>query len=76
MTTIRTLLAFAAVKDLECKQYDFVTAFLNALADKVIFVQQPYGFKEGEDLICQLLWALYGLKQSPLLWHNELSSFL
>lgn len=38
MTTIRTLLAFAAVKDLECKQYDFVTAFLNALADKVIFV--------------------------------------
>jgi hypothetical protein len=40
----------------------------------------PYGFEEhaedGTQLVCFLLRALYGLKQSPLLWYEELTAFL
>ena len=68
---------------LECRQYDIVTAFLNALADKVICVQQPPGFEESNDFVCQLIRALYGLKQLKLRAENkcvyamkELSSYL
>jgi hypothetical protein len=41
------MLALVAKLDLECKQYDLITAFLNALIEKhKIFVKMPYGFKE------------------------------
>ena len=40
----------------------------------------PHGFEEygtdGTQLICLLQRALYGLKQSPLLWYEELTTFL
>ena len=41
-------------------------------------MRQPRGFerKGSEDLVCQLIKSLYGLKQSPLVWYKELHSFL
>jgi hypothetical protein len=74
------MLALVARLDMECKQYDLVTAFLNALIKKHrIFVEMPHGFEEYEgkmQKICLLRRALYGLKQSPLLWYEELTTFL
>jgi hypothetical protein len=75
------MLALAAKLNLECKQFDLVTAFLNALIKKYkIYVEMPHGFEDyaedGTQLVCLLLRALYGLKQSPLLWHEELTAFL
>jgi hypothetical protein len=66
------MLSIMANKDLECKQFDLITAFLNALMKKYkIYVKQPHGYKEKSDtghiLVCLLLRALYGLKQLPLL---------
>jgi hypothetical protein len=79
--TVKIMLALAAKLNLECKQFDLVTAFLNALIKKYkIYVEIPYGFEDyaedGTQLVCLLLRALYGLKQSPLLWHEELTAFL
>lgn len=56
-------------EDLECYQYDLIAAFLNALiGDHVIYVEQLYGFEEGDgNKVCLLQKALYGLKQAPLL---------
>jgi hypothetical protein len=70
-----------AANDLECQQFDLITAFLNAFIQKFkIFIEQPHGFEilldDRERLVCLLLRALYGLKQSPLLWYDELTSFL
>ena len=59
-----------------CKQYDIITAFLQALLQgRTIYVEQPHGFSTG-NLVCLLLCTLYGLKQSPLLWYEELTKFL
>jgi len=79
--TVKIMLALAAKFDLECKQFDLVTAFLNALIKKYeIYVEMPHGFEEygtdGTQHICLLQRALYGLKQSPLLWYEELTTFL
>jgi hypothetical protein len=65
------MLALVVRLDIECKQYDLVTASLNALIKKHrIFVEMPHSFEEYEgkmQKICLLRRALYGLKQSPLL---------
>jgi hypothetical protein len=72
---MRFLLALAAYFDLEMRQYDAVTAFLNAPLDERIHTLPPPGFgKKGQ--IWLLLMALYGLRRSPHLWHNELSGYL
>lgn len=74
--SLRVLFAMLAEQDLEYYQYDLVAAFLNALiGTHVIYVEQPYGFEEGEDQVCLLLKALYGLKQVPLLWYEEFAKF-
>jgi hypothetical protein len=78
--TVKVMLALVARLDMECKQYDLITAFLNALIEKHrIFVEMPHGFEEYKgkvQKICLLRRALYGLKQSPLLWYEELTKFL
>jgi 2-methylcitrate dehydratase PrpD len=68
LATVKIMLALAAKLNLECKQFDLVTAFLNALIKKYeIYVEMLYGFKEyskdGTQLVYLLLRALYGLKQ-------------
>ncbi|KAI1676923.1 Gag-pol polyprotein [Pyrenophora tritici-repentis] len=71
-TTLKVLLALVATEDLECEQADVVTAFLNGKLDKdeVVYVRLPDGRK------AKLIKALYGLRRSPRLWYNELSSYL
>lgn len=68
----------ATKEDLEIKQLDMVTAFLNSLITSrvLIYVKQPTGFEILEDLVCLLLQILYGLKQSPRLWYQILYNFL
>lgn len=61
---------------LDTKLIDVRTAFLNASIDKEIFVEQPKGFEDSTNRVCKLKRALYGLKQSPLLWFRELVGFL
>lgn len=72
---MRFLLSIAAYFGLEIAQYDAVTAFLNSNLDKIVYTFQSPGFaKKGQ--LWLLLMALYGLRQLPHLWHNEISSFL
>jgi hypothetical protein len=84
------MLALAAHYGYECKQYDIVTAFLNAVMDgHQIYVELPHGFEDyviqlagmatvadSQQLACLLLRALYGLKQSPMLWYQEFEKFI
>ena len=81
LATVKIMIALAAKLNLECKQFDLVTAFLNALIKKYkIYVEMLHSFedyaKDGTQLVCLLLRALYGLKQSPLLQYKELTIFL
>ncbi len=73
--TFRMLMAITAAFDLEAKQMDAVNAFVNSQIDTVIYVGFPDGFRvPGMCLL--LLRALYGLRQSPRLWHQQLSKQL
>ena len=47
-------------------QYDVLNAFLNATLNRKLYAETPDSFKMDRELL-QVLRALYGLKESPLL---------
>ena len=61
----RIILALVAMYNLEAEGFDIVSAFLEALLKKRIWVEQPHGYEKpgpnGEKLACLLKRALYGL---------------
>jgi hypothetical protein len=77
MTTLRVILAFVAYYNLECKQIDMITAYLNAkLPDNdVVLLRLPPGCA-GRGTAVRLLRGMYGLRQSALLWYNDLKDSL
>ena len=76
--SIKYLLAIAAQEDLEIKQLDFVTAFLNASLKEDIYINIPQGYTENlhGHTALKLNKALYGLKQASREWWLELDQFL
>jgi hypothetical protein len=71
----RALAAMIAAFDLDIWQCDAVNAFTNSLIDEIIYINCPDGFAiKGKCLL--LRRALYGLRRSPLLWHNDFSKEL
>ncbi|CAI7857400.1 unnamed protein product [Closterium sp. NIES-54] len=75
-TTLRTLLAGAAIKGWVVKQMDVTTAFLNGALEEDIFMAQPEGFDDGSGRVLKLKKAFYGLKQGPRQWYLKLRGVL
>jgi hypothetical protein len=73
LKSFKLVLLLAITYGLVLAQIDFVTAFLHASVDELIYVEQPEGYDDGTGMVCQLLKALYGLKQAPKCWFDELS---
>ncbi|GKB69757.1 zinc finger, CCHC-type containing protein [Tanacetum coccineum] len=73
ITTIRLLLALAAIHNLVIHQTDVKTAFLNGGLDEEVYMKQPEGFvmPGNEHKVCKLVKSLYGLKQAPKQWHQK-----
>ena len=71
--SFRTLMAIAARFDLELTQYDAVNAFVNAILKEAIYMRMPHGHTRP-GYVLRLKKALYGLRQSPLLWQRELTN--
>ena len=76
--TIRSLLAMGVKRNMSIHQMDVTTAFLNGNLKEDIYMRQPEGFEEPgrEDQVCHLHKSLYGLKQSPRCWYEQLSTQL
>ena len=72
----RALIAIANYFNLELKQYDVPTAFLNAKLNRKLYAKTPEGVQHIKGEILEVLLALYGLKESPALWYEELKSSL
>jgi len=53
-------------------QYDALYAFLNASLNCKLYVETLYIFRRRDGALLQVLRALYGLQESPLLWYNKL----
>jgi len=76
LTTIRVVLALCAAFDLHLEQLDVKTAFLHGELEEEIYMLQPEGFKEKENLVCRLNKSLYGLKKAPRCWYKRFDSFI
>ncbi|GJV51542.1 zinc finger, CCHC-type containing protein [Tanacetum coccineum] len=73
ITTIRLLLALAAIHNLVIHQMDVKIAFLNGDLDKEVYMKQLEGFvmPGNEYMVCKLVKSLYGLKQALKQWHQK-----
>ena len=76
--SMRIMLYIANRLGYELEQLDVVTAFLNGKLKEVVYMEQPQGYQEGNTRykICKLVKSLYGTKQAPREWNNELNDFL
>lgn len=73
--SFRTLITIAARFDLELAQFDVVNAFVHAKVPYNVFMRLPRGC-ERPDRILKLNKALYGLRESPLLWQKLFNQVL
>ncbi|GKB47295.1 retrovirus-related pol polyprotein from transposon TNT 1-94 [Tanacetum coccineum] len=78
LDAIRIFLAYAAHMNMIVYQMDVKTTFLNGILRKEVYVSQPDGFVDQDNLnhVYKLKKALYGLKQAPRAWYDLLSKFL
>ncbi|GJW25633.1 retrovirus-related pol polyprotein from transposon TNT 1-94, partial [Tanacetum coccineum] len=78
LEAIRIFLAFVAHMNMVVYQMDVKTAFLNGNLREGVYVSQPDGFMDKDNLnhVYKLKKALYGLKYAPCAWYDMLSSFL
>ncbi|GJS25785.1 retrovirus-related pol polyprotein from transposon TNT 1-94 [Tanacetum coccineum] len=78
LDAIRIFLAYAAHMNMIVYQMDVKTAFLNGILREEVYVSQPDGFVDQDNLnhVYKLKKALYGLKQAPCAWYDLLSKFL
>ncbi len=76
--TLRIILSLANEMDYEIKQMDVMNAFLNAKVNDNVYMEQPpgYGSTKNPNLICKLTKAVYGIKQAPNLWNEEINTFM
>lgn len=77
---LRTVIALAAIEDMELESVDISTAFLNGEIDAEVYMRKPEGIEisgfEGPEWVLQLLKGLYGIKQGPRLWSQKLHTAL
>ncbi|GJT08018.1 retrotransposon protein, putative, ty1-copia subclass [Tanacetum coccineum] len=72
ITSIRMILAIAALRNLEVHQIDVKKAFLNRDLKEEIYMNQPKGFMAPrlESKVCRLVKSLYDLRKAPKQGHQ------
>jgi len=80
-TSLRTILAIAADKDLQLTQWDLKNSFIQQRIDvEHMYMECPDGYDkflpDGSPAALHCLQSIYGLKQSSRLLHERLSQFL
>mgnify|MGYP001214489554 CR=1 FL=1 len=74
-SSVRLICSLAANKGMTITAVDIKTAFLNGMIEEEIYMKQPKGYIKydgDEPLLCKLLRAIYGLKQSGRVWEHRL----
>nr|GEU83330.1 hypothetical protein [Tanacetum cinerariifolium] len=78
LEVVQIFVAYAAHKSFPIYQMDVKTAFLNGPLKEKVYVAQPDGFVDPDhpEKVYRLRKALYGFKQAPKAWYDELLKFL
>jgi len=74
--SLRVILALVATLDYVLLQMDVPTAFLNAECKEDVYMKPPPGGLDdedgaGDDTVCKLIKAIYGIKQAPREWNGN-----
>ena len=77
-TPLRLLFALIVGLNFELHHLDIETTFLHGDLDEDIYMEQPPYFVDPQfpKYVCKLKKSLYGLKQSPRMWHLKLHNYL
>jgi len=76
MTTIRTLIAVASIRQWLISQMDVKNAFLNGELQEEVYMEPPPGVSHNPGEVCKLKNALYGLKQAPRAWFEKFTTVI
>ena len=74
LTSVRCLIAVAAVRRWPLYQMVVKNAFLNGDLHEKVYMQPPPGYPHSGSQVCRLHRALYGLEQAPQAWFKKFSS--
>nr|GEZ00274.1 putative ribonuclease H-like domain-containing protein [Tanacetum cinerariifolium] len=75
---IRLFLAYASFMGFPVYQMDVKSAFLYGTIEEEVYVSQPSGFEDPENLdkVYKVVKAIYGLHQAPRAWYETLATYL
>lgn len=78
MATVRTVLAFAAIKNLDIHQWTSIMLFFfHGDLPEEVYMELPKGHPlHGTNFVCKLNKSIYGLKQASHLWFEKMASVL
>jgi hypothetical protein len=77
ITTVRTLIALAAVKSWHLHQMDVNNAFLHGDLQEDVYMTVPQGVNSPKpNQVCKLIKSLYGLRQASRKWYERLTSLI
>ena len=74
LTSVRCLIAVAAIRRWPLYQMDVKNAFLNGDLHEEVYMQPSPGYPQSSNQVCRLCRALYGFKQAPRVWFEKFSS--
>ena len=78
LESLRTILALAAIRDLDVIQFDITSVHLHGSLKEEVYMEQPEGYvapgKEG--WVWRFKKGLYGLAQAGRTWNEELKSHM
>jgi len=69
------MMAMVAKFDLETLQMDAVNAFVHVPLDELVYMRLPPGYRQPNKVV-RLNKALYGLRQSLILWQSMFTSVM
>lgn len=71
---MRLIFALAVYRGFHILQADVSKAFLNSRIDRIVHMELPTGFRQG-DKVCRLNQAINRLRTAPKLWKDTFANF-